>query len=100
MPGLQQLLGAELGDDKVDYYKLLGLKANATKAQVKKAYHNAVQSACSMHVVFTSLVLQARKFHPDKAPGNNMSRVEAEILFRNIAEAHEVLIARRLPAAR
>ena len=34
--------------------------------------------------------LQARRFHPDKAPHNNMSRAEAEILFRTIAEAHEV----------
>ena len=40
---LRHLLAGELdGDEKIDYYKLLGLSRNASKTEVKKAYHQKV----------------------------------------------------------
>jgi len=53
-----------------DYYKVLGLKKNATKNEVKKAYRKL-----------------ARKYHPDVNPNNN----QAEKKFKEINEANEVL---------
>ncbi|MCB9741142.1 MAG: J domain-containing protein [Alphaproteobacteria bacterium] len=53
-----------------DYYNILGVKRNATPADLKKA--------------FRALALQ---YHPDRNPDD----VEAERRFREIAEAYEVL---------
>ena len=52
-----------------DYYKILGVKRNATDDEIKKAYHK-----------------MALKYHPDKNndPG-------AEDKFKEIAEAYDVL---------
>jgi len=58
-----------------DYYTVLGLKKDATEAQIKKAYKK-----------------MAMKYHPDKQ--GNKTAVEgkkAEEMFKRIAEAYEVL---------
>jgi len=56
---------------KNDLYEVLGISRDATPAQVKKAYRKL-----------------AMKHHPDKNPNN---REEAEVLFKEVAEAFEIL---------
>lgn len=53
-----------------DYYKVLGVSKTATQDEIKKAYRKL-----------------AVKYHPDKNQGNK----EAEIKFKEINEANEVL---------
>lgn len=53
-----------------DYYEVLGVEKNATKAQIKKAYHKL-----------------ALKYHPDRNSGNE----EAEAKFKEAADAYAVL---------
>jgi molecular chaperone DnaJ len=55
---------------KPDYYALLEVEKNASKAEIKKAYRK-----------------QALKFHPDKNPDDS----EAEEQFKLVAEAYQVL---------
>lgn len=55
----------------VDYYKILDVTKVASDAEVKKAYRKL-----------------ALKWHPDKNP-NNLE--EANLRFREISEAYEVL---------
>lgn len=55
----------------IDYYKTLGVQKNATKKELKKAYRTL-----------------AKKYHPDHNPDNK----EAESKFKDISEAHQVLI--------
>lgn len=55
---------------KRDYYEVLGVSRGATKEEIKKAYRK-----------------QALKYHPDKNPGDK----KAEELFKEAAEAYEVL---------
>lgn len=55
---------------KRDYYEVLGLRKDASAEEIKKSYRQL-----------------ALKFHPDKNPGDH----EAEIRFREAAEAYEVL---------
>jgi molecular chaperone DnaJ len=55
---------------KRDYYEVLGVARDATAADIKKA--------------FRALAL---KFHPDKNPGD----AEAELRFKEVAEAYEIL---------
>ena len=52
------------------YYEVLGVNKNSTQEEVKRAY-----------------VKLARRYHPDKNPGNE----EAERKFREASEAYEVL---------
>jgi curved DNA-binding protein len=54
----------------IDYYKILGISKNATEKEIKSAYRKL-----------------ARKYHPDVNPDNK----EAEIKFKQINEANEVL---------
>jgi curved DNA-binding protein len=53
-----------------DYYKILGLKKNASDAEIKKAYRKL-----------------AMKYHPDHTKGDK----SAEEKFKNISEAYAVL---------
>lgn len=55
---------------KQDYYEILGIDKNASAAEIKKAYRK-----------------KAIEHHPDKNPGD----AKAEELFKNAAEAYEVL---------
>lgn len=54
----------------IDYYKILGVSKTATEKEIKAAYRKL-----------------ARKYHPDLNPDNK----EAEIKFKEINEANEVL---------
>lgn len=56
--------------DFIDYYKVLGIDQSATTADIKKAYRKL-----------------ARKYHPDLNPNDK----EAEMKFKQINEANEVL---------
>eukprot|EP00123_Amoebidium_parasiticum_P014209 comp22396_c0_seq1/m.33425 comp22396_c0_seq1/g.33425 ORF comp22396_c0_seq1/g.33425 comp22396_c0_seq1/m.33425 type:complete len:439 (-) comp22396_c0_seq1:61-1377(-) len=55
---------------KRDYYEMLGLKKDASQADIKKAYYQL-----------------AKQYHPDKNKGDK----EAEKKFAEISEAYEVL---------
>ncbi len=55
---------------KQDYYELLGVSRNATEAEIKKAYRR-----------------MAMKYHPDRNPDD----AGAEVKFKEIKEAYEVL---------
>jgi curved DNA-binding protein len=54
----------------IDYYKILGVKKNASEKDIKKGYRKL-----------------ARKYHPDVNPNNK----EAEKKFKELNEANEVL---------
>jgi molecular chaperone DnaJ len=56
--------------DKRDYYVVLGLDKTASEEEIKKAFRSL-----------------ARKFHPDKNPGDS----EAEVKFKEIQEAYAIL---------
>ena len=53
----------------VNYYSVLGIGKNASKEEIKKAYHRS-----------------ALKYHPDKNKNEN-----SEAMFKKVVEAYEVL---------
>jgi molecular chaperone DnaJ len=53
-----------------DYYEILGVATSASEDEIKKNYRKL-----------------AMQFHPDRNPGNK----EAEGMFKEAAEAYEVL---------
>ncbi len=55
---------------KKDYYEILGVKRDAAPEEIRKAYHKV-----------------AMKYHPDRNPGNS----EAEVRFKEAAEAYDIL---------
>ena len=56
---------------KRDYYEVLGIARTASADEIKRSYRRL-----------------AMKYHPDRADGN---KAEAEVLFKECAEAYEVL---------
>ncbi|KAL8923210.1 MAG: hypothetical protein Q9172_003229 [Xanthocarpia lactea] len=62
----------EASPNDVDLYAVLGLSRNASKAEVKKAYHKAALSS-----------------HPDKV--GESERAAAEIKFKSVSKAYEIL---------
>lgn len=58
----------------MDPYRILGIDRSATDDEVKKAYRNL-----------------ARKYHPDKNPGNKA----AEEMFKNINQAYDQIMEER-----
>ena len=56
---------------EVDYYKVLGLKSSATKAEIKKVYYSL-----------------AKKHHPDAVKGKSKAN---EDKFKRITEAYNIL---------
>src|SRR3954464_9607538 len=57
---------------KRDYYEVLGVQKNASGEEIKRAYRRL-----------------AMKYHPDRNNGD--ARGEAEVKFKECAEAYEVL---------
>merc|ERR1712037_334903 len=71
--GLQRAEAALKQSKQKNYYKILGVKRNANKRVIKKAYRKL-----------------ALEFHPDKHEGEEAKR-EAEKKFQEMAEAYEIL---------
>ena len=55
---------------KRDYYEVLGVPKNASEQDIKKAYRS-----------------MAKKYHPDR----NKDNPEAEVKFKEVQEANEIL---------
>lgn len=69
--GLQQAEKLYKRSKEIDYYKLLNVSRSATGREIKRAYHKL-----------------AVEYHPDKNPDD---RENAEIKFKAVAQAYEVL---------
>ena len=69
--GLQQAERLYKRSKEIDYYKLLNVSRSASAREIKRAYHKL-----------------AVEWHPDKNPDD---REAAEIKFKAVAQAHEVL---------
>lgn len=59
-----------MAETKRDYYEVLGIQKGASEAEIKKAYRSL-----------------AKKYHPDINPGDK----DAEVKFKEVNEAYEVL---------
>ncbi|KAF2087293.1 DnaJ domain-containing protein mas5 [Saccharata proteae CBS 121410] len=60
------------GSEETDLYEVLGITSDASKTEIKKAYHKA-----------------ALTHHPDKVAENE--REEAEVKFKSVSQAYEIL---------
>ena len=69
--GLQQAEKLYKRSKEIDYYKLLNVSRSASPREIKRAYHRL-----------------AVEYHPDKNPDD---RENAEIKFKAVAQAYEVL---------
>jgi len=69
--GLQQAERLYKRSKEIDYYKLLNVSRSASGREIKRAYHKL-----------------AVEYHPDKNPDD---REQAEIKFKAVAQAYEVL---------
>jgi molecular chaperone DnaJ len=63
--------GTKVATTKRDYYEVLGVSRTASGDEIKRSYRRL-----------------AMKYHPDRADGN---KAEAEVQFKECAEAYEVL---------
>ncbi|EFX71969.1 hypothetical protein DAPPUDRAFT_308628 [Daphnia pulex] len=72
--GMQKVQKLQKQAKKRDYYKILGVKKNANKREIVKAYRK-----------------QAQQWHPDNFQNDEESRKKAEKKFIDIAAAKEVL---------
>ncbi|GAA6024789.1 hypothetical protein JCM11491_000783 [Sporobolomyces phaffii] len=73
VPGTEYDVGLSRDGDRIkdpSYYQLFGLKADATEAQIKKAYRTA-----------------SLKWHPDRNAGSK----EAEAKFQEVSQAYTIL---------
>lgn len=61
-----------MSEYEIDYYEILGIARDATTVEIRKAYRKLALS-----------------YHPDKVP--EAERTEAEIKFKEISRAYEVL---------
>lgn len=66
----ESMVGVAAKDKGRDFYKILGVKRNATQSEIKKAYRKL-----------------SLKYHPDKNQGDD----EALAMFQEINAANEVL---------
>lgn len=63
-----------------DYYKVLGIKRDATEAQIKKAYRKLALKVFCWYLI--------EQYHPDKNPNN---KEEAQKKFVEVNAAYEIL---------
>merc|ERR1712164_71894 len=78
---LQKAEAALKQSKQKNYYKILGLKRDATPRQIKSAYRKL-----------------AIKWHPDKQDQNEEAQKKAQKMFQDIGEANEVLSKPELKA--
>ena len=72
--GLRRAEAALKQSKEKDYYKILGVRRDASKREIKKAYRKL-----------------ALEWHPDKHQGSEEEKAKAAAKFQDIGEANEVL---------